>query len=325
VVVLSSETHLSFVKSLVEADCLIMTTTEAQAVLTPALSGGCSLCLLDGRVVADTAQLLISSGVTRILGTTQGIWRKLSDWTHSSWQSAHWNFGGMTTTTKVAGVCLLLGSDGLKSLDIAESVGQDAGTVLLVKAPARKYRPAPTTPTMSPLGCTQLGTPQFPVYHGGGLLPECCSKWTIVLAPGLFAPKGNWAQRNLTVEEILIAKDCGHVAADLLGAGTLTNTFLRSLLPVKCLIGLANRWECNNGGVTLFSPYQQMRSSQSHWQSNQRRRSLCQNLIMMKVQSLWENVLCRKMKTPAETICQTLFCQMLYWKISRDKIEGAKG
>jgi hypothetical protein len=105
---------------------------------------------------------------------------------------------------------------------------------------------------MSPLGCAQLGTTRFPVYHGGGLLPERCDKRTIVLAPGLFAPKGNWAQRNLTVEEILIAKDCGRVAVDLLGAGTLTNTFLQSLLPGKCLIGLADRWGCNNGGGNAF-------------------------------------------------------------------------
>ncbi len=69
VVVLSSDAQLCLVKSLVAADCLILTTAEARTVLTPALSGGCSLCLVDGRIVADTTRLLQSCGVTRILGT----------------------------------------------------------------------------------------------------------------------------------------------------------------------------------------------------------------------------------------------------------------
>lgn len=84
---------------------------------------------------------------------------------------------------------------------------------------------------VKPLGCEILGTSQTPLYHGRGLLPANCNHWSTVLTPGLYAPKGEWTLRNLTVEEILVAKDCGHVALNLLGSGTLTNDFLRKLLP----------------------------------------------------------------------------------------------
>jgi hypothetical protein len=93
-----------------------------------------------------------------------------------------------------------------------------------------------------------MGTTRFPVFHGKGLLPERCDKRTVVLAPGLFAPKGTWAQRNLTIEEVLIAKDWGLVAIKLLGSIVLANSFLQELLPGKCLVALATKWGCNNGG-----------------------------------------------------------------------------
>jgi hypothetical protein len=48
----------------------------------------------------------------------------------------------------------------------------------------------------------------------------------MALALGLFSPKENWAQRNLTVDKVFIAKDCGRVVIDLLGSGSLTNAFL---------------------------------------------------------------------------------------------------
>ena len=69
VVILSSPTHTSLVKSLVAANCLIVTAEDAWSVLTPATTGECSLCLVDGRVGAASARLLETCGVTRILGT----------------------------------------------------------------------------------------------------------------------------------------------------------------------------------------------------------------------------------------------------------------
>jgi hypothetical protein len=63
VVVLSSDTHLAFVKSLVEEDCLIVSTEAALSALDPSTVGQCSLCLVDGRVASDSARFLQTCGV----------------------------------------------------------------------------------------------------------------------------------------------------------------------------------------------------------------------------------------------------------------------
>jgi hypothetical protein len=215
VVILSSSTQTSLVKSLVEETCLIVTAEDAWSVLTPATTGECSLCLVDGRVGAASARLLETCGITRILGT-RGLRRSIPHWTHESRTAAHWRLGGVTTE-EVSGVCLTLGSSNLYRQAIQPSVGRDASTVLSVQVPVRKYRPAPPLSTVTWLGCEQLGTELIPIYHGGGLPPGACNKCTVVLTPGLFAPKGDWAQRNLTLDEGLTAKDCGRVTASLMG------------------------------------------------------------------------------------------------------------
>jgi hypothetical protein len=189
--------------------------------------------------------------VTRILGT-RGIRRAIPEWPHDSWSASHWKLGGVTTA-EVSGVCLALGAKTPLGLSIPDSVGQDASTVLSVKATALKFCPAPSSTTVTPLGCKQLGTARSPVFHGGGLLPGDCDKRTTVLAPGLYAPKGTWAQRTLTVEEVLIAKDCGRVALDLLGSGHLGNAMLQRIIPGKCLVAFATRWGCNGGGNAFFA------------------------------------------------------------------------
>jgi hypothetical protein len=126
----------------------------------------------------------------------------------------------------VAGVCLSFGSTVPTTIMITGSVGRVASTVLSVKAPAHKYMSAPQSATVTPLVCEQLGTLQSPIFHEGWLLPQHCNKCTMALALGLFSPKENWAQRNLTVDKVFIAKDCGRVVIDLLGSGSLTNAFL---------------------------------------------------------------------------------------------------
>jgi hypothetical protein len=56
----------------------------------------------------------------------------------------------------------------------------------------------------------------------------------------------------MTVEELLCAKDCGREALHLLGNESLRNELLRNIIPGKCLVALANRWECNGGGTSLY-------------------------------------------------------------------------
>ncbi len=158
----------------------------------------------------------------------------------------------MCTSDGVGGGCRALGSSTPSCHAIRSSVCRDASTVLSVMAPARKYRPTPPSTTVTPLGCEQLGTRDSPCFHGGGLLPEGCDRKTVVLTPGLFAPKGKWAKRTLTIKEVLISKDCGRVAVQFLAGGKVTNALLHNLLPGKWLIALANQYECNEGGYFFF-------------------------------------------------------------------------
>jgi hypothetical protein len=120
--------------------------------------------------------------------------------------------------------------------------------VLCPSSPAHKYRPAPSTSVVVPLGSENLGSPAHPYFHGGGLLPGDLDAQTNVLTPGVFAPPGTWSLRRLTVEEILVAKDFGKVLIAALTVGTLSNATLRGLTPGKTLVALAERWGCNGGG-----------------------------------------------------------------------------
>jgi hypothetical protein len=182
VVVLTSETQLAFVQSLVEEGCLIVTAKKAREILDPNTVGHSSLCLVDGRVASDTARFLQTCGVTRILGT-KGIRRSIPGWSHATWTSEHVRLGGVATE-KVEGVCLSLGSISPAGIERPDGVGRDASAVLSIKAPARHHQPAPPTSTVSPLGCQDLGTSRFPCFHGGGLLPGNCDRKTVVSSVG---------------------------------------------------------------------------------------------------------------------------------------------
>jgi hypothetical protein len=138
VVVLTSETQLAFVQTLVEEDCLIVTAKKAREILDPNTVGHRSLCLVDGRVASDTARFLQTCGVTRILGT-KGIRRSIPGWSHAIWTSEHARLGGVATE-KVEGVCLSLGSISPAGIERPDGVGRDASGVLSIKqAPARHH------------------------------------------------------------------------------------------------------------------------------------------------------------------------------------------
>jgi hypothetical protein len=158
-------------------------------------------------VAPKTAGILHACGVTRILGT-RGLRRAIPGWSHESWTAPHSSLDRVTTET-VDEVCLAYGGRPPKYVVYLPGVGRDASTVLSVKAPARRYRPSPPMSTVEPLGCETMGTARVPCYHGGGLLPGACDWWTLVLTPGLYAPKGQWALRSLTLEEVLIVKGLG--------------------------------------------------------------------------------------------------------------------
>jgi hypothetical protein len=80
-----------------------------------------------------------------------------------------------------------------------------------------------------PIGCVNLGTPAKPYFHVHGLLPGNLNGRTEVLSPGVFAPKAHWALQNVTLEEVLLAKDYGKVLAELLSSVNISNIFLWNL------------------------------------------------------------------------------------------------
>jgi hypothetical protein len=43
------------------------------------------------------------------------------------------------------------------------------------------------------------------------------------------------------------------MAINLLGSVFLRNELLKKIIPGKCLVALANQWECNGGGTSFFS------------------------------------------------------------------------
>jgi hypothetical protein len=163
VVVLSGETRLTLVKSLVEEDCLIVTETKAREILGPHTLNNSSLCLVDGRVTSDTARFLERCGITRIIGT-KGIRRKIPGWSHATWTGDHTRLGGVTTAS-ISGMCLALGAETPRAIERPDEIGRDASTVLSIKAPARQYRSAPSKCTVEPLSCVDVGTTRFPCFQ----------------------------------------------------------------------------------------------------------------------------------------------------------------
>jgi hypothetical protein len=234
------------VRGSVGADCFVGLEADFNETIAQSLRGICKLGLVDGRVTLKTCELAEKLDLACILGT-KSLRRPIQGWTHDSWTVQHCDRGGVTTRL-TTGCCLIPGVNFPKLECLEGSVPRDASTVLDARAPARKYRAAPLNCVVMPLGCENLGSDGKPYFHGGGLLPGDLDRRTEVLTPGVYARKGDWALRRLTLEEVLVAKDYGKVLTDLLSVGTLSNALLRNLTPGKTLVALAERWGCNNGG-----------------------------------------------------------------------------
>eukprot|EP00978_Attheya_sp_CCMP212_P035820 scaffold158191_cov47-Attheya_sp.AAC.1 len=108
------------------------------------------------------------------------------------------------------------------------------------------YRPVPSSIHLLPLRCEQLGNGSSKYYHGGGLLPDTVSRGTRVLTPTLFAPKGSWAVRCLSVEEVLLAHDWPMCLIE--SAVDCCDT-LPPLIPGKSLVAGFQQILGNGGGL----------------------------------------------------------------------------
>jgi hypothetical protein len=239
-VILSCVNSVDLVRGCIGEDCFVGLATDMDKNVLLSLRGLSKLGLVDGRVTSQIGAFASTLALECITGTTS-LRRPISGWCHDTWAFSHCEVGGVTTRS-TQGCCLIPGTQPLPF-----AVPRDASTVLCPMATSLKYRPAPVSRVMFPLGCKNLGTTAHPHYHRGGLLPGNLDRRTEVLSPGVFAPKRHWALRNLTLEEVLLAKDFGKVLANLLSSGTMTNLFLKSLTPGKTLVVLVGRWGCNGG------------------------------------------------------------------------------
>jgi hypothetical protein len=234
-VILTSRACFDLVRGCVSADCFVGLESDLNDKIISSLRGICKLGLVDGRITSRTCSMATQLALKGILGT-KPLRRPIPGWCHDSWGLRHCDRGGITTR-QTTGVCLLIpGATTPTIQSLGPSVPRDASTVLCPQAPAHKYRPAPPRSVVQPLGCEELGPTDKPYFHGGGLLPGDLDRRTEVLTPGVFASKGDWALRDLTLEEVLVAKDFGKVLTSMLSAGTVSNGLLRSLTPGKTLL-----------------------------------------------------------------------------------------
>ena len=260
-VILSTLDSVELVRASVGVDCFVGLAGDVEIILD-SLSGKCRLGLVDGRPTREICSLAERFGLECIVGT-KNVRRSIGGWKHDHEHLWHCEVGGVTTTSTHR-VCLLPGNQ-IPTRVVRESVvPRDASTMLSVQAPTHRYRDPPATTVLSPLGCENLGTARAPQFHGGGLLPEQIDRRTYVLTPGVYAPKGKWALRALTVEEVIVAKDFGRLLAASLAVEQLSNRFLDSLVPGKSLVALARQWGCNGGGwCFLFSDGKNGKSKES--------------------------------------------------------------
>jgi hypothetical protein len=261
-VILSNLDSLDLVRASVGADCFVGQAQDVESILA-SLSGKCCLGLVDGCPTPQICRLGELFGIGCIIGT-QNVRREISGWRHDSYSLCHCEVGGVTITP-TPGVCLLYGDQLPLRAALPTAVSRDASTMLSVQAPAHRYKHAPTNPVLKPLGCENLGSACAPYYHGGGLLPAFIDCRTRVLAPGLYAPKGHWALRPLTVEEVFVAKDFGRILPALLAVERLDNRFLQDLVPGKSLVALAMRWGCNGGGFLFAKSIPRSYYAETYW------------------------------------------------------------
>jgi hypothetical protein len=249
-VVLSSLNSVELVKASVGVDCFVGLARDVKDILD-SLSGKCRLGLVDGRPTREICALSDRVGLECLIGT-KNLRRPIKGWKHDNVAVRHCDVGGVTTSAS-QGVCLVQGNQKPTTIIRDPVVPRDASTMLSVQAPTHRYRDPPQAAVLSPLGCENLGTLRAPYFHGGGLLPDQIDRKTLVLTPGVYAPKGKWALRSLTVEEVIVAKDFGSLLPVLIAVERLTNQFLHTLVPGKILVALATQWGCNGGGGSVGS------------------------------------------------------------------------
>eukprot|EP00978_Attheya_sp_CCMP212_P010278 scaffold24789_cov50-Attheya_sp.AAC.1 len=230
-VVLETDAFLPLIQSLVHEQCQIFVGKQANPVAVSANIG-----FVYGRITQGCVQWMQSLGLSTAVAT-RGLRRALPGWESKSVQISHSEVGGITTK-EVDVTCL---GPAFSGTPVPSWVLKDTVSF--------SYRPVPSSIHLLPLRCEQLGNGSSKYYHGGGLLPDTISRGTRVLTPTLFAPKGSWAVRCLSVEEVLLAHDWPMCLIE--SAADCCHT-LPPLIPGKSLVAGFQQILGNGGGFSIF-------------------------------------------------------------------------
>jgi hypothetical protein len=132
---------------------------------------------------------------------------------------------------------------------VGTRIPRNASTVLSATGFTKGTRKAPHVTRVFPLGQENLGSPQAPIWHSGGLLPETLTRATRVLLPCLSLPPGMWGICQLSLDEILYSlnfNDVSVTAFEPFGSW-FTELHLGQLNPLKSLEEMFNSYLIKKG------------------------------------------------------------------------------
>jgi hypothetical protein len=197
VVVLPNLSMLELIESLVDWECGIWVQEDWTylAGKMPNFEGEDLVGFVDGRVTGEIGCLGEALRLTKMLGT-KSLRRLIPGWLGVSRTFGHAFLGGVTTG-QMSITCLVKGSMVDFYGDVQQAVPRDASTVMVSRHFVGEWREAPSSRTLEPLRCANLGTDSDPIYHSGGLLPGSLDRTVKVAVPSQFAPVGNWGARTL--------------------------------------------------------------------------------------------------------------------------------
>jgi hypothetical protein len=184
-VLLSTRRYVAVVQALVPHSCRIIVGQPADA---PSIGwhtlGSKPIGLVDGGFKHLLSDWFGSLGMRRVYDTCQQR-RAIDGWHNTSISLRHATLGGVTTGR--ARISAAFRDITPKPSPIPQIAPRDASTMLSAKGASYHYRQAPSERHTQNFACVNVGTPEKPVYHGGGWLPAPLTKATRVLTP-IFMP-----------------------------------------------------------------------------------------------------------------------------------------
>jgi hypothetical protein len=235
-VLLWDSAHAELIRPLVGQDCRILVGTITSASFAGTPMEKVKLDLID-RAPTSVVSGLVLEGLrlTSILYTKR-LRQKLVGWNDVHTKIRHQEVGGVTHYTLQLGVLTKGEIPRMKPLGMIAP--RDVTTVLSVMHPHYILRMAPGRWHIGDGECCDRGTEHSPFYHGGGWLPADLTPKIRVLTPGIYAPKGTWGIRPLTINVFLACKDVPESIVGDLGGRPLPglDAVVANMAPGKCLI-----------------------------------------------------------------------------------------